>query len=83
MHLMPLNMYGTQRSCRAEIFTCSTTYALFLVHCRDSERILVLRILLDHPDGSCRAVARTVSAADVIFIDDACIKVDNCVSYLY
>ena len=82
MNFMAFNMDGCKRSCRAEILACSTSDASFFINGRDPERILLIRIALYHSYRSGRAVAGAVSAAHIVFIDNACIEVHDGMSYL-
>ena len=82
MNFMAFYMDGSKRSCRAEILTCSASDATLFIHGRDSERVLLIRISLDHSDCSGRAVASAVSAAHIVFVYNACVEVHDCMAYL-
>ena len=41
-----------------------------------------MRVLVDEPDGSGRAVAGAVAAFYVVGIDDTEVKIDDCMAYL-
>lgn len=72
-----------ERSCRTQILAGTASDASFLIDSRDHQRLRIIRILPDHPDGSGRAVACTVAAAYSVGIDDTVVKVHYCVTYLY
>ena len=82
MNFMTFNMDCSKRSCRAKIFACSAADASLFVDSRDSERVLIIRILFDHSDRSCRTVAGAVPAAYIVFVDNACVEIYDCMSYL-
>ena len=82
MDFMTLNVDGGKRSCRAEVLACSAADASLLVYNRDSERVLIVRILLHHADRSGRTVACAVTAADLIRVHDTIVKAYYCMSDL-
>ena len=82
MHFMSLYMDGSERPCRAEVFAGTASYAPFFVDCRNHERILVSRILANHPDCAGRAMACAVSAFYLVGIDNAQVKVNHGMSDL-
>ena len=82
MHFMPFHMDGRQRPCRTEIFTGTASYAPLLIHSRNHERILVSRILANHPDCTSRAMACAVAAADLVCVNDAVVKAYHCMADL-
>ena len=75
MHFMSLYMDGSERPCRAEVFAGTASYAPLLIHSRNHERILALRILANHPDCTSRAMACTVSAFHIVCVHNAKVKV--------
>ena len=77
-----LYIYCAQRTCRAQVLTCSAADASLLIYNRNPERVLVIRVLPYQLYGSGRTVAGTVAAAYSICIDYTIVKIDNCVSYL-
>ena len=82
MDFVSLNMNGSERSCRAKVFACSAADASFLIDCRDSERLRVVRILPYHADCSGWAVSCTVAAAYLISVYDAVVEAYYSVSDL-
>ena len=82
MNFVSFNMDCCERSCRAEVFTCSAADTSFLVYCRDSERLRVIRILSYHADCTGRTVSCTVAAAYLISVYDAVVEAYYSVSDL-
>lgn len=82
MNFVSFNMDCCERSCRAEVFTCSAADTSFLVYCRDSERLRVIRILSYHADCTGWTVSCTVSAAYLIRIHYTVVKAYDSMSDL-
>ena len=82
MNFVSFNMDCCERSCRAEVFTCSAADASFLIDCRDSERLRVVRILSYHADCSGWAVSCTVAAAYFISVYDTVVEAYHSMSDL-
>ena len=82
MYFMSLYMDSCERSCRAEVLTCSATDTSLLIYGRNHQRLRVVRILSYHLDRSGRAVARAVSAAYLVGVHDAVVKVHDSMSDL-
>ena len=83
MSLMTLYVYSFDRLCRAVMLTCATTDTSFLVNCRDKEGILIFGIFHNQTDGSYWAVSCTSQTFNVVGIDDAEVRIDDGVTYLY
>ena len=77
MYFMSLYMDSCERSCRAEVFTCSATDTSLLIYGRNHQRLRVVRILSYHLDRTGRAVAGTVAAADSVGVHYAVVEIDN------
>ena len=65
MHFIPLHINCTKRSGRAEVFAGTAADAFVLIHGRDLHRA-VWAFIVDHRDGTRRALARAVAAADAV-----------------
>ena len=79
---MSLYMDSCERSCRAEVLTCSAADTSLLIYGRNHQRLRVLWILSDHSDGSGRAVACTIAAFHTICVDHAIVKIHDSMSDL-
>lgn len=73
---MSFHMNGRERPCRTEVFACSASDAPFFIYGRDHERLRVVRILADHPDGSGRTVACAVAAFHSVSVHYAAVEID-------
>ena len=82
MYFVSFNMYCSKRSCRTEVLTSSATDTSLFVDNRNPERLRIVRILLDHTDGSCRTMSCAVSAAYFINVHHAVVKTYDCMSDL-
>ena len=82
VYKVSLDMDCCHRSCRAEVFAGSTTYAHLLVDRWDSDGKHVFRVLLDHCNGICRAMSSTVAAVYIICVDYTDVQIDDGMSYL-
>ena len=65
MHLIPFYVYRAERSGRAEVLACPAAYAFVLVHGRHLH-CAVRAIVVNHLDGSRRAVTCAVATADAV-----------------
>ena len=65
MHLISLHVNRAKRSGRAEVFAGTTADAFVFVHGRHFDGA-VRAFVVDHYDGSCRAMAFTVATTDAI-----------------
>ena len=83
MYFVFFYMNSRERSCRAEVLTCTASDTSLLVHYRNSWRSRIVWILSYHADGSDRAVSCTVAAAYAILIDNAVVEANDCMAYLY
>ena len=82
MYFVSFNMYCSKRSCRTEVLTSSATDTSLFVDNRNPERLRIIRILLDHTDGTCRTMSGAVSAAYLIDVHNAVVKTYDSVSDL-
>ena len=83
MYLMSFDMDGCERSCRAEVFTCTTSDTPFFKDSRDHRRLRVVRVLAYHTYCAIRTVTCAVSAAYTVSVDYAVVKIHHSMADLY
>lgn len=69
-------MDGADRSDRAQELTCAAAHAELFHHSRDGFALLIL----DHLDGSGRAVSRAVAACYIFSVREAELQIHDCAS---
>ena len=82
MYFVSFYMNRRERSCRAEVLTCTASDTSLFVHNRNPWRPWVVRILPYHADRTGRTVSCTVAAAYIVSVYDAIVKINYGKSYL-